>query len=67
VYEGEKVVKLVLQGGHPNLMFIWPTCFSRHLFMCTDEILRANDNKLDFEITIKIITLAYLVVNLNWV
>ena len=61
VYEGEKIVKFTLEGSHPILMFIWPTCFSCHLFVCTDKILQANSNKLDFEITIGSMTPAYLV------
>jgi hypothetical protein len=60
VYEGKKIVKLVLRGGHPNLMFIRPICFSHHLFVCMNEILRANENELDFEFTIRIRTLGLL-------
>jgi hypothetical protein len=60
VYEGKKIVKLVLRGGHPNLMFIRPICFSHHLFVCMDEILQANENELDFEFTIRIRTLGLL-------
>jgi hypothetical protein len=57
VYEGKKIVKLVLQGGHPNLLFIRPTRFSRHSSVCTDKILQTNSVKLDFEFTIRIMTL----------
>ena len=57
VYKGKKTVKLVLQGDHPNLLFIRPTCFSRHLFVCMDNILQTDSVKLDFEIITRIMTL----------